>query len=462
MTLERLQGTALTLAMALGALLPTAGEAEPAHGPAADSEEPDSHWLPWTGCWEPVVPGEEQGDAAQGEEAPAAEPTLVCFRPDPESDGVWVQGVVDGEIVSEEPLVADGQEQAVERSGCTGTETARWSQDGKRLLLRSELECGEVLRVQTSTLAFDTPEEWVEVESVRAGDGDPEASVRRFRAVSDDELAARGVPPFERPEDLALATTREAAASPITADDVREMAEHLAPQAVTAFLLERNVELALDARTLVELEDAGTPSEVIDVLVALAHPEDFDIDAETAQAQRSAPAADTRGTAYGPVPGARGWIVLGPAPRPLRSGLFGSYYGPAYRLGPPMPRYRGGHGGVRVTRRESAGTRLGRVVQGLGYIRGDGPPTTSSRGGEGAGGNGDRPPRRTRGSDDGSDSDGRSRITPQGATQGGDRGSSSGGDADRRGDRSSGSGDGDRRRGGGSSGGGGDGDGGGP
>lgn len=445
---------ALTLVLALGL---GASEA------AADGEQADPHWLPWTGCWEPVVheddeAGGPEGHPAEGADAaPADDATLVCFRPDPENDGVLVQGVQNGELVSQEPLVADALERSVERAGCTGTESARWSEDGKRLFMRSELDCGGVPRVQTSILAFDTPHEWVEVESVRAGDAEPEAGVRRFRAVPDQELAARGIPPFEREEDLALATTREAAASPVTAGAVQEAAQHVQTEAVTAFLLERHVTLDLDARTLVALDDAGTPSEVIDLLVALAHPDDFDVDAETAHAQRRTPRTDyAPRKAHGPVPSTHGWIVLAPAPHPLGHRYFSStYYGPGYTLGPRMPRYRGGHGGIRVTRRESAGTRVGRMVQGLGYIRGDGPPTTSSA----RDGSSDRPPRRTRGSDgDDSTSSDRPRITPRGATQGGDRGSSGGGgdgDGQRR-DRGSSGGGGDANRGrsGGSSGGG--------
>jgi hypothetical protein len=65
------------------------------------------------------------------------------------------------------------------------------------------------------------------------------------------------------------------AASSLSLDDVKEASGKVAPRALEAALVETNTGFDLKGRTLVDLDDAGVPDSVIDLLVALSYPDRF-------------------------------------------------------------------------------------------------------------------------------------------------------------------------------------------
>jgi hypothetical protein len=254
----RTRSTPLALALTLAAVA-----AAPASGQEASV---DTRWQAFLGCWEPLV---EDG-------MPAADHTL-CFRP-AANGAVSVVTVTGAEVQERETIRADGIDHPIADEACTGTETGRWSEDGARVYLRSSLQCGaDVLgREMASVVALAGGGTMIDVQAVGV-DEQYGVRVREYRS-----LAAAEYPASERElARFADDATRLYAAAPLTLDDIIEATRVVPTAAVQAMLVHLpTTRLHVDADALVALSDAGVSDDVIDVIVALAHPDKFAVATE--------------------------------------------------------------------------------------------------------------------------------------------------------------------------------------
>lgn len=338
-------------------------------GPAAAQEggAVDPGWLPWLGCWEVVA-----GDLG-GEDGPA--PTL-CVRPADDGAGVELVRARDGEITGREVLRADDRRRPSSREGCEGWERGRFSEDRRRVYLRSEHRCpGDVRRTSASLLAWSSPTEWIEVRAVGVGES-PRSWVRRYRLATSDEVADAGLTDLDVAESMAIESARMAAAGPLRVDDVIEASDALPAEATAAWIAERGDPLDLDADALVRMDDADVPDRVVDVAVAVSFPDRFSVGPRGAVEESEAAAASRSG--YRGRRPVRGWYGA------RSGGWYGSRFGyRAYRFrfydpffydpffSPfARPGFGFGHGYrpavVRVVPRSDAGER---AVNGRGYTR---------------------------------------------------------------------------------------------
>ena len=246
----------------------------------------DQRWLPWIGCWQLV---EEAGalPEAAGDLAAFADSVLVCVTPAappaPATD-VLVTTLADGEPVLVETLSADGVEHPVDQSECRGRRRIAWSEDGARLYTRAELTCSardDARRLSAVGLMADT-RTWLALELVEAGER-AAVTVRRYRRTGDVTTLSAAGPTLTA--DL-LARARTAALrtgdADLSIDAVIEAADALEAPVLEALLVETETWFDLDGRALIRLDDGGVPGNIIDMLVALSFPDDF-------QVQRSAP-----------------------------------------------------------------------------------------------------------------------------------------------------------------------------
>ena len=219
----------------------------------------DGRWLPFEGCW-----------VAEGAASLATPDHMVCIR---RTDGGVVFGTwVNGSLESEQTLVVDGAVRAVAEGGCEGTETARWSADGRRVFVRQDLMCAAAPRSATTVLAFVSGGAFADVRALRVG---AETSVRSIRY--------RAVEPALYPEGFALAagqelareTARLHASAALGTADVIEASRLVDADAVNGLLAARRAGFRLDARTLAELNAAGVAPSTLDVMIALTYPERF-------------------------------------------------------------------------------------------------------------------------------------------------------------------------------------------
>ena len=282
-------------------------------------------------------------------------------------------------------IVADGKDRAVTEDGCTGIQRAEWSSDGLRLFARAELTCkGDDGMRHVSGLAMLGPDgRWTDVQSVNVA-GRESFRVRQYR-----RAAQGGV------------SMPKAAATALTLDDVKEASTKVSPRALEAALVETRASFDLTSKKLLELQAAGVPATVVDLMVALSYPDRFVIERNARVDRALPPIIDD--------PLAPGWglgdfsgfysplwspyfyspYYYSPFAYPYAAGFNPFFYGGAYYVD------SGGGGGVSVSPRPSG---AGRVVDGQGYTRvrprdaepsgvnPGGGSTASSSGGGGGGG----------------------------------------------------------------------------
>ncbi len=244
-----------------------AQDVAPAGVQAATHAAEDFRWLPWVGCWEPA-----DELAVEGAEL------LVCVTQD--GDGVRIETLVDGESMGQEFLAADGSLQDMSEGGCEGTRQARWSDDGRRVFVLSDLACGPDARRSTSGVFAMGADgfEWIEIQAIStSGDDEPFLSVRRFQAASRATLARhdREAPAADR--GLAIETSRRAAARALSGEALVEASRTAGPEVTAALVAEMGHGFDLDGRALRAYRDQGVPPEVLDMMIAMTWPERFQV-----------------------------------------------------------------------------------------------------------------------------------------------------------------------------------------
>ena len=416
----------------------------------------DARWQPWLGCWKPsgaITPVVSAGESI------SAAPTMICIVPGGNATSVDVVNFSGGSI-TERTIIDPAQSTAKKVDDCSGLETAKWSADGRRLLLRGTFNCGRgIARVESGVMSIDADGQWVQAQSVKVG-GNVTTFVAQFRdtgiamegirdgaiverplldlsgkrlspprdgctgsdavkpatdgqriTVQSDFICANGL---HRVADAEFSRTtrgewvrasgdgvvfgtpsvRAAAGAPVTTDDVLEVAKLVDVTVAEAWFSSREQGFDLSGRELVRLADAGMPTRVIDMMVAVSNPKTFVVrrnDGSSDQGDRAvrAPRESDRRMAssasgcspvqdycYGMM--GLGWLYgadryYGWSPYGYQ---YGSRYGYGYGYGYPNgggywgPGYYNGNGPiVVVTRPSQPAEPRGRAVYGQGYTR---------------------------------------------------------------------------------------------
>lgn len=173
------------------------------------------------------------------------------------------------EVLSES-VVADGSPQSLTDPACRGERLTRWSSSGTRLFSSSTLTCEKQPVVKTTGLSgLVSADEWLDVQVADVG-GREQLRTRRFWRSTTAPPAAVAT----ALRDVRLTRPQVAAT---TIEDVIEASRNVASVGVEAWLAESRAPVPLDRRVLVQLSDAHVAPQVIDVLVALAYPEKFEV-----------------------------------------------------------------------------------------------------------------------------------------------------------------------------------------
>lgn len=226
-----------------------------------DGQAPNTRlgWQPYLGCW--------QADGA--EEALG----ILCFATI--GDQVEMLTIADGAITHREPFPVDGQTRQIEQDGCIGAESARFSDDQRRIYTASEVACqGQAPRRGTGIIFMPSSGEWVDVRSTLAEGEEATAWVQWYVRTDESQLNELGIQSGRTTGPLGFWDV--ASFSPITIDDVIDASENVDEMAVEAWIGEVGQEFAgLDAEDLLKLDAAGVSGDVIDVVVAVSFPERF-------------------------------------------------------------------------------------------------------------------------------------------------------------------------------------------
>ncbi len=248
----------------------------------AGAQTGDARWTPFLGCWNLVEDQLRQRVVDDPDEDSFEEDRpmgLMCLAPEgPEGNSVRLQTFSGDEAFLEETLSADGQKHQLTQGKCRGWQKLDWSKDGSLLFLRSELFCEEGrTRSITGVSMLTDASTWVEIQSI--GDGRARAVlVRRFRAANDEVTRLRL--PSLSDEEIRKAVEARLASTPMELEDVIEASSRIDPEVVEASLMERGGRFPLDSAALVRLSEAAVPPSVIDLMVALSFPEEFEVERE--------------------------------------------------------------------------------------------------------------------------------------------------------------------------------------
>lgn len=284
-------GSRRAAAVAIGYLLSIVVSTLPALGrPAVAGELATAGTLAWLGCWrldEVVDEIAEEDEVSK----PADASQLLCLEPGGAPNSLSMSAIVDGKVVAQEMLIADGTRRPVSEGGCSGWKRSRLSADQRRLYLQSETTCegGNQSNLSGASLIVST-DHWVDINVTRVA-GEHELVVRHYRRVDTDVLSKQRVakpaytPVWPGAIPSAGHTARIVAAVPLEADDVIEALEDLDPAVVEALLVESGSSFAMDSRLLLRLDDADVPGQIIDLMLALSYPEYFAVQDETVATQ---------------------------------------------------------------------------------------------------------------------------------------------------------------------------------
>lgn len=357
-------------AAVVAAIAALALPAAPLAQPAPQAEPPaaaavDQRWLPWLGCWQLVEEAGALPEAAT-DLAAFADSVMVCVTPSappPPATDVVLTTLADGEQLLVETLSADGLEHPVDQTECRGRRRIAWSDDGARLYTRAELTCSaqDTRRLSAVGLMADAST-WLALELVEAGER-AAVTVKRYRRTGDATTLSAAGPTLTA--DL-LARARTAAIrtgdADLSIDAVIEAAAALEAPVLEALLVETETWFDLDGRTLIRLDDGGVPGNIIDMLVALSFPDDF-------QVRRSAPSGGGGGGFLGSW-GGYGYDTW----YPYYAMPFGYYYGwspyrSLYGWGDYYYLDPGYYGGPGSSISDVPDMGEGRISQGFGYTR---------------------------------------------------------------------------------------------
>ncbi len=238
--------------------------------PATDliAQEKDTPWAAFVGCWQPI------------DEERMISSTLTCIVPVAENDfGAQVITVSGATVVRSVTLLANGTRVAMDDAQCTGWEVASFSDDGARLYLSGETKCGDAPAVRTSSLYALLLSGTRLVVSGARTEANEQVQAQRSRLVPVQNLTGPMVAGLEA---LLAATggARRAASRALRVSDVIEASARVHPSVAEAWLAEVAMEtpaggLELKTSDLRALAAAQVPIDVIDMLVAVAHPTHF-------------------------------------------------------------------------------------------------------------------------------------------------------------------------------------------
>lgn len=224
----------------------------------------DSRWAPWIGCWAPTT----------GSFWVASQTTAVCVSRVGDN-AVQLTTVDTGRIMSRDTIDASGARRNFTSEGCSGWRSGEWSRDGRRVYLKSELQCsGGVTRTSSGMLTFFSNSEWLDVEGFRSGSSKTSQSTRYVSLSLADSLPPE-LNDVRRQGAQRDGISRLLAAADVTGEDIEDAVKHVDAAVVETWLIERGQRFELNGKALAKLAKNGVPGSVTDVMIGLTYPDRF-------------------------------------------------------------------------------------------------------------------------------------------------------------------------------------------
>ena len=249
----------------------------------ASAQNTDTRWSRWTGCWDLVTENAREGTpgptaSRRESRTPARDEARpqVCVVTSL-NGGATFSTRVGTQTPIVQTVIPDGKDHPITEDGCTGTQRAEWSSDGLRLYARAEMTCkaDQGLRRVSGLALLGADGRWTDVQSVDIS-GRESFRVRQYRR-------APGNP----------TPTTAIGARALTLEDVAEASAKVSPRALEAALVETRASFDLTSKQLLDLDAAGVPASVVDLIVALSYPDRFVIERTASVDRAGSPISST-------------------------------------------------------------------------------------------------------------------------------------------------------------------------
>jgi hypothetical protein len=195
--------------------------------------------------------------------------TSVEILPTQDGKGLQINRRTADQPEVKEVLVPDGSRQTIDKSNCTGWQSTNYIPEAGMIISSSEMNCKD-------TGAFAT------VDAKLIVSADQMVDILQLKAAGETRIAARrltlqrDLPPSNNAEPVnASVIARMNASQAWNLDTVIQLSKIVDTQVLEAALVEKQVILDLNSKALKQLKNSKTPNGIIDLLVALAHPEKF-------------------------------------------------------------------------------------------------------------------------------------------------------------------------------------------
>ena len=221
---------------------------------------------PWAGVWtimedSPSLPAMEANQAA-----------VVEIRLTPDGMGLDISRKSPNQPDVREVLIPDGNKRPVEEQNCSGWRSAHLIAEAGLIVESSEMNCKDAASVATSSLRMILAADRIaDILALKAG-GQTRLAVRRL-SFEHDLLSA----PDSQTGWKAVAARTELS-TPWSIGTIIRLSKIVDIQLLQAALLEKKARLNLTPGSLKEMKAAGLPNGIIDLLVALAYPDQFHIE----------------------------------------------------------------------------------------------------------------------------------------------------------------------------------------
>jgi len=298
-------------ALALSALV----FAGPMQAPGGAAAATDSSLAPWIGIWTLLA------DRAQDRAGEADSQATVVIQPAPDGKGFAITRKAPQQPEAKETLILDGSKQPIEAKDCAGWQSAKWIPETAVIIGSSAVTCKDSGSFSTSSLKMMlAADQMIDIFGIKTGD-QMRVATRRLQFSRDLPSAgsSRSGP--------AGTAARMAAAAPWKLEGVLNLSGMVDVPILQAALVEKNVQLDVNAKSLKKMRAAGLPDEIVDLLVALAFPREFHVqtDGRVKLQSVSDSSAGLSGSSYFPSAFPSAFYYSSPYPYYYRDNWF--YYG---------------------------------------------------------------------------------------------------------------------------------------
>jgi hypothetical protein len=251
----------------------------------------DSSLAPWVGVW--TLAAEKTPDIAK---MPSSQSTVEIL-PTSDGKGIQISRKTSNQSTVKEVLILDGSKQPLDANNCSGWQISKWIPEPEVIIGSSEISCKDSGSFRTSNMKLMlSADQMVDILGVKVGN-QTRVATRRLHFDLDLQSAKES-----RPEISGIAA-RTAASAPWNLPDILQLSKSIDDQVLQAALVEKKARLTIDANSLKQMRSAKLSKETIDLLIALAFPNEFMVqtNGEVKLQPISRSASSSSGVSYLPV-----------------------------------------------------------------------------------------------------------------------------------------------------------------